>query len=260
MKQIRWQRIELLKCEDIQSSKIMNLIVMRYFSHCLLLRISITQCVIDEFVSFLKFWNFFIESYKLRDFIFYYMIKCVCVFEIFNCMLLDNCEFIEFKRFDKFVLKNSNSNEWFLKNYRCVLKKNEMFFYNVWNKKFAKRNNDLRIWNLTKMLFFEFDYFFFRKFSMLKITMIQRFRFWNNFNDKLSNKWMFNQLTKFYIEYVKKNKKMRCFFYNVWNKSFTKRNIDLRIWNLTKQLFFYDDYFEKKNITTTTSTINCSQI
>ena len=53
-------------------------------------RISITQCLINEFISILKFWNFFIECYNLWYFNIYYIIECVCVFENFNYMLFDD--------------------------------------------------------------------------------------------------------------------------------------------------------------------------
>ena len=72
-----------------------------------LFSLSITQCVIDEFDSFLQHWNRHIEIYNMIYFNIHHMIKCVCVFEIFNCMLFDDwilifdIEFFTWE-FDKF--------------------------------------------------------------------------------------------------------------------------------------------------------------
>ena len=62
--------------------------VVRWFSHCLLLRTSIIQCATDEFSSFLKHWNPLTEHYIMSYFNFYHMTRSVCVFENFNCILL----------------------------------------------------------------------------------------------------------------------------------------------------------------------------
>ena len=68
----------------------MDLALICCFSHCFLLRTSITQCAMNGFSSFLKRWNPLIKYYNIGYFNIYYMAKCVCVFEDFNCMLLDN--------------------------------------------------------------------------------------------------------------------------------------------------------------------------
>ena len=49
---------------------------------------SITQCTTTEFLLFLQRWNSLIESYNLDYFNIYHMVRCVCVLENFNCMLL----------------------------------------------------------------------------------------------------------------------------------------------------------------------------
>ena len=48
------------------------------------------QCAYNEFVSFLKRWNLFIKIYNISYLNIYYITRCVCVFENFNCMLFDN--------------------------------------------------------------------------------------------------------------------------------------------------------------------------
>ena len=128
------------------------------------------------------------------------------------------------------------------------------FFYNVWNKSFAKRNIDLRIWNLTKQLFFNDDCFEKKNITTTTSTM----------NCSRIQCSMIFCASRFHFSFLwicKRKKNVKCFFYNVWNKEFAKRNIDLRIWNLTKVLFFefncfFSKFFNIENHNDSTSSIS----
>ena len=80
-----------------------NLTIMQCFSRCFFSRISKTQCVTNEFVSFVQCSSFFIESYSLCYFNFHHIFASMCVFEFFNCMRFDdwwlNFENFENKKF-----------------------------------------------------------------------------------------------------------------------------------------------------------------
>ena len=46
----------------------------------------ISQCVIDEFASFLRHWISLIKLYNMTYLNIYHIAVLVCVFEVFNCM------------------------------------------------------------------------------------------------------------------------------------------------------------------------------
>ena len=47
---------------------------------------TIFQCVIDEFVSFLRRWISFIQFYNMISLNMYHITEMMCLFETFNCM------------------------------------------------------------------------------------------------------------------------------------------------------------------------------
>ena len=88
MKQIRRQRIDFLRCEDLYSSTVMVLAMSRCFPRCFFLRTSIASCAMNGFFSFLQRWNSLIEVYSLVIFDLYHIGALVCVLENFNCIVL----------------------------------------------------------------------------------------------------------------------------------------------------------------------------
>ena len=84
MKEIRSMRIELLKYKIKSNAKG---IVSSLFLIIANFRQTITQYVINEFVSFLQRWIFFIESYNFVVFTFYYAIRLRYMLKNFNCTL-----------------------------------------------------------------------------------------------------------------------------------------------------------------------------